>query len=323
MTGRRLEFRPYFPWWAGAFLLIAIAMAAGAWFGGNPDLAIGALLPAALAVALFLSREPRFSAVFTDDGLEAETAKGPEILPYSAIERVWIPSRRKIDPEKVGAKPFPIVIGHPEGTVRIPALIDTPSEDVYRFLLDRVPRGGSDEVHEDLRDYLAEQVQEFGAERVWSYRPSPRKVRPAPRRFRAVTLAMVLVGIAWLVVGGSRDGEKASGWLGGGASLFVYGGIALVASFADLNRRFKGWKQSGLVIGPVGVAMIQGDVRGEMSWEELNDLKLTDRRSFQLTATSDAGRGILMKVSGATILIPDLYDRPIFTIYRNLLQYWR
>lgn len=321
MIGQRIQSRPGFPWLASLLLIVVAFLVTAGVMEDEPNLYAASLLPAAIAVALLASREPNFSAEFSEVGLEVDTPNGPRTVPYETIERVWT-RKRKIDPETPGPEAYAIGVGHQWGAVIIPRKIDVPSDDVYRFLHDQVPTGGTEAVNEELAEYLAEQVAEFGPDRVRSYRASPRRVRGDRRRWRAVSLAVVLVGIAWIVFG-SMGPKGREGWIAAGAVMLFYSGVAYGASFAAPGRLFKGWQDSSLVVGPLGLALVQGDVRGEMKWDELRDVRLTDTRSFRLASSHAAGRGVLLKVEGATILVPDIYDRPIYKIYEVVSEYWQ
>jgi hypothetical protein len=74
------------------------------------------------------------------------------------------------------------------------------------------------------------------------------------------------------------------------------------------------WRDAGLVISPAGLALVQGNVRGEMRWAELKDLRYKTRTS---------AAGIVLKFEGAEVGIINIYDRPLYLIYERIREYWR
>jgi hypothetical protein len=127
-------------------------------------------------------------------------------------------------------------------------------------------------------------------------------------------------------VGAGIAGEF-MGWLAGGiVSVFLGGWFALLAWLLGNGkpRSIKRWRQASLVISPQGLALVQGDMQGELRWDEVRDVRIRrrDRSSFELSSGT-AGPGILLRVEGATVSIADLYDRPLVIIHQNILQYWR
>ena len=80
------------------------------------------------------------------------------------------------------------------------------------------------------------------------------------------------------------------------------------------------------MITPVGIALRQGDVGGKLRWDELKDLKLegsVGTGSFALSSHSNVLLGIQLEVEGATIVIVDIYARPLAVIHAALRNYWR
>jgi hypothetical protein len=73
----------------------------------------------------------------------------------------------------------------------------------------------------------------------------------------------------------------------------------------------------------MGLALIQGDLRGELRWDELRDIRFRPGGG-SISSVSGEGnlRGIHLIVEGATIVIVDLYDRPLSLIYQQLRGYW-
>ena len=55
----------------------------------------------------------------------------------------------------------------------------------------------------------------------------------------------------------------------GGLFALLFWLIARQVSGANI----KGWTKASLVISPLGLALVQGDMKGEMHWDELESLK--------------------------------------------------
>ncbi len=327
MIGQRIESRRPFAWFAtlllltaGLFVFLAIQFSNGNWM-------IAALMPGAVGSALLAARPPKFVGFFRDEGLEVERKGVSKLIPYEAIERVWV-HRRKLDPAIDGPRNYEIVIGHSEWCQeRIPKGLSMPADDIYRFLIDRTPIGGSDDVHEDLIQYHRDHTGAFGSDRVWSYRATKHKIGPKYMRLRMASLAIVVVGAAWITIGITGRLESGSAWIGTGCGTIFYGLLMFAASYSSgRQHKFKGWQEASLVISPMGLALVQGDVRGEMKWDELHDVKLGNPKSFTsftLTSSHAAASGLVLKVEGADIVVPDIYDRPLVAIHQAIRLYWR
>jgi hypothetical protein len=92
-------------------------------------------------------------------------------------------------------------------------------------------------------------------------------------------------------------------------------GYALRGSLLTVGRGIKNWRESSLVVSPAGLALAQGDLKGELRWKELRKVKLRERGTT-------GQRRIEMRVEGAQIDIMDLYDSPISEIHRQIMHYW-
>lgn len=285
------------------------------------DWAIAAVFPCAAGMALLVTRPPAFSAEFTEQGLEV--SQPPVSIPFERIEGLRVKGRR-LDPAKRGRRSFPINISHSEGVFKLPASLNVSSDDVYRFLCSRVPAGGSREVNGVLRPHLAEREQQFGADRIWSYRA--RKHLGGgffPRRALAVFLAGLLSGAAWTTLGFATAHRPH--WGGIGILALIICGFMIFVILAEAREgnksAVKNWRKSSLVISPTGLAVVQGDDQGEMRWDELRNLKLQERDEGIQTSRSP-GRGILLVMDAARFVIVDVYDRPLPIIYERIRKYW-
>jgi hypothetical protein len=321
MIGEVIESRRAFPWGVLTFLVLAALSAGAGLLSRQYGWVTAAVLPLAVAGALALTHPGSLSFEFTEEGIQRHDRD--ELIPYAEIVAVIAPGRPG-DLDRPVSRPFPIRVVHEHGTLHVPAKINVPSDEVFRFLLDTFPDSGSPRVNPALRDYLDRQVELFGADRVRSYRARAHLGDRPPGRGVAVSLAGVLAGLVWLAVGVARN---ETGWVVGGIMLAMCGGM-LALIFWLTNSRYgrthvKNWQKASLVVSPLGLALVQGDLRGEMRWDELTDLRLgTKPHSFTLDNTA-AFRGIRLTFPGAEVVIADIYDRPLHLIYKQIRSYWK
>ncbi len=325
MIGQTIESRPSPPWGVISWILLAVALDAWSVAVSNIHLAIGSLLPWLSALLLARAREKPFVARFADDALEVD--EPPTTVRYADLEGLLAPNRPS-NPYKTGRRSYPIQVVHREGILHIPARLNVPSDEVYGFFYGRFSPSGSRNVPTALKGYLARSERVHGAERVWTYAARGYLGRGAqPKRLQAFFLALLLSGIAWLIWGTLR-GE--ADWIGGAAAATLLGALftLLLWLFGRQTSRAAGrkWRQSGLVISPDGLAMVQNDLVGELRWDELRDAKLRKGSQWQtnqnMADQSATIANILLKVEGADIIIADVYDRPIALIHQNLYHCW-
>ncbi len=115
-------------------------------------------------------------------------------------------------------------------------------------------------------------------------------------------------------------------WLPVGIVLAVFGGLFYLLFRLPATAtgvRIKNWRQASLVISPVGLAMVQGDVQGELRWNEVQNVQLRGRAKGIHVTSETTKPGIVLSVEGAKILIADIYDQPLATIHEKILEYWR
>ncbi len=320
MIGERLESHGHHPWEALVLVAGGLALAAAGWISGIDGLAIGAVLPIALGGSWwFLGGERPLTATFREDGLAIESAEGPILVPFASIQNIKA-GGRLADPAGFSKPSCAIEVQHEQGLLRLPARLNFPSHEVYRFLAGRVPNRGGRDVNPVLADYLQRQEQYFGPDHVATFRAGARRAMGGRRGYRAFCIGLILTGAAWSAFGFSRPGETAWGLVG--IVGIVIGVLLFTTSFAEslsTNPAIKNRKDASLVIGPHGMAMVQGDIQGEVRWPELLEIRFQARpRGFHL-GYAGAIPGILLRVKGASILIADIYDRPLFVIHNRIL----
>lgn len=317
MIGRRVESRSGLPWGALLFLVVGGALAVAAPAAGVGWPAVAAALPLALGfAALVIGRDRPFSAEFTAAAVAADDP--PVTVPYDGLRNVWA-GGRSYDPARFRKPTAAIDVEHDGGLLHIPARLDAPSHEVYRFLAGLVSETGGRDVDPALAEYLQRQESYFGADQVWTYTASGRRTRRFGRpRLRSFCAGLILGGAAWMAAGFS--GLADVGWGLAGVFAAVLGVMVFAASFAEntpVNRRHRSWKRSSLVIGPQGMAMVQGPLQGEVRWPELVDVGYWPRPSSVL-ARGGALTSLRLRVKGADILIFDIYDRPLYVIHDRI-----
>ncbi|HTU21787.1 MAG TPA: hypothetical protein VMG10_27360 [Gemmataceae bacterium] len=322
MIGQTLESRPLPPLGGTFWLLAASALDVAAVAAGNVHLAVASVLPWLVAVLFFRLRERPFTARLTETALEVE--EPPLELRYDDLQGLLAP-RRPANPFKAGPRSYLIQVIHRNGILRIPARLNVPSDDVFSFFYSRFSPSGSRDVPSTLLDFLRHRERRFGPDQVLSYRRRDYLgLLKALPRLRACFLALMLAGAAWLIWG-IVSGQTE--WTGGGVVTVVLGGLFSLLFWLDGRRYFgsarKG-RQAGLVVAPDGLALVQGDLVGELRWDEVLEVKLgRGPATFQFSTSTQPPRGIVLAVEGAAVVITDIYDRPISLIYQNICHYWR
>jgi hypothetical protein len=313
------------PWGVALFFVIAVACLVIGLVTRAPNALIFAILPATLGIALWLTRPGDLDGSVTEQGIAL--VHPPILIPFSQVRQV----DGEFDPNESMPPSFKILVHHTWGVFDIPIASDINSAAILSALMKRFVPTGSRDVNPYLRDYMWQHEANFGPDRVWSFRAHVNRGKNIHRRrpWLAAFQASLITGILWIVVsaivtGGAEPVDNP--WIGVGALLSfmsLFGIVLTMLSGERLqNSGIRNWKSSSLVITPVGLALIQGDVQGELLWDQLRDVKYRPPRKLRMSGYSPL-RGITLVVDGTKILIADLYDRPISLIHDRILRYWR
>jgi hypothetical protein len=323
MTGQTIASRRPLPLWPVLLGLAAAGLDVAAAVTGASALAVLSAWPWLAALLMLPAWPRRFEARFTETALEVIVP--PLVVPYADLEGLRAP--RPLNPYKAGKRRYPIQILHAGGVLHIPAALNVPSDQVFAFLYQQIPAGGDRDVPDDLRDFLVRKERAYGRERVWAC--TARTHLGKGRRYlraAAFFLALALAGVFWVVWGLNRRQE---GWVAAAIPALFLGLLFAVLFCLDSLRgsgtvRVKGWQRSGLVVAPDGLALVQGDLTGQLRWDEVRDVTLgRGSRGFFYTEPGQLGTGIRLKVEGAVILIADIYNRPLFAIYQKIREGWQ
>ncbi|MHC5540856.1 hypothetical protein ACYOEI_21755 [Singulisphaera rosea] len=323
MVGERLEARSRFP--LGAILLLAFALVFGAIdaIQGRPeskhDIFTFLILPFILGLtSLVRGRERRLSATFQADGIEVEGDNGPSLIPYASLRNVWA-NGRSPDPTGFQQRSCRIAVLHEGGMLRIPPRSNIPSHKTYQFLTGQVQANGGRDVNPNLREYLERQERFFGQENVWTYQAATQRPPTPHSRARTVAIGLLATGVIWAALG--FTGTSSSSWGGAGITCMLFAALVFLVTYAQMSSIRSlpgGWRKASLVIGPQGLAMVQGELQGEIRWTELLDvLYMPKVRSFSITIHRKVP-GIVLRVKGAEFVIIDAYDRPLYVIHEQI-----
>jgi hypothetical protein len=303
------------------FGLLGIGLILVAGVVGIVHWAIAAVFPLLAAFFLWGARRPVFRAEFTDTGLQIDH---PAIsIPYERLEGLRAVGFAD-PPPRDARRSFPIDIFHEEGVVRIPPGLNVASADVYHFLYAQFPASGARDINPLLTAYLGREEEASGPEAVYTYRARRHLARNTYPRGRAFFLAMMLAGISWMVIALFRP--ESPGWMAPGVLALIIGGSCSLFLWLDRRRTqrlVRNWRQASLIIAPHGLAMIQGDLKGELRWDEILEIHLNNKPHASFRASSvTPGAGITLKVQAAHIFIADIYDRPLPLIYTALRSHY-
>ena len=317
---------PPFPWMALLWAALAILLLTAGVLQGNPHLCLAAAPFVALSLGLILFRPPHIAGRLDEAAL---VLTNPQItIPYSAIESITLAGKPQDAEGKL--KSGPIGLFHCAGALAIPPQLNRPVEDVYRDLLAKTETSGSREVPVRLQEFYAKEVEAFGEGRVWSFRARRQLFdAPANRRRKACFAFLLIAGIVWVVASvmlHQPGRDDYIGWGIGGGWLIVVGLLGAVVSSSQnrrLAKQLPRWQDSGIVIAPSGIGMVQGDVQGQLRWDELREVRMgRPPRSFGLEVSAGLTGGLELIVAGASVRVCDIYDRPLPVIAKFIRQCW-
>ncbi len=261
-----------------------------------------------------------FSATFTTDAIEI--GDPPSSIRYDQIRYVWADGRVH-DPGSFSKSSCVIHVEHEGGLIRIPGRLDHPSSEVYTFLASQIPLRGGRAVNPALAEYLEREESDCGPDQIWTYTMSAhRRRRFGDRGLRIVCVGLMIAGAGWLILG--LWGKAELGWGIAGVIAVIAGGLIWLTSRIGNDLLVaRGLKNSSLVIGPRGMAMVQGDVQGEMCWPEVLEVRYVPK-PFALRSGHYQSPGmpfIRIRVKGADIRVLDIYDRPLYVIFGRIMAY--
>jgi hypothetical protein len=262
------------------------------------------------AIALALSRPPAMTVSFSEKGITFEPSGF--FLPYHEIVEVFAPTR-------FSGRNFRILLLCHGGHVVLPAELDTDSEALYEFLNSQPMTRPAlpDDLDPLFHAFLRQQSSVHGAKEIVVYRRPAWTAQGRIHRswrhsnaFRA-GFAFFVMGIAWLVGYAlfRRDAlffllPTGIGAAALGVIIFIAGAIQRAQSSGPRKLH-----NATLVVSPSALALLQGDLKGELRWREI--VKLTLQKNALFTGSGTVGHGLLIQVQGASILVLDIFHWPI------------
>ncbi len=304
--------------------LILVALATTVYFGtvGSRDAAAigGATIPILLATAAGLGARRRVEARFLDDSIDVQRPHRRRIEFSQVIAMQILP--RALRASRRVARPAGLILYDANGCWVIPRKLTHRLADVIEFIASRIGFGGSRQIDARLMQYLQAQERTFGVDRVYCL---VGRTMPAPRYGASLMLfGVVIIAAALLLPLAATPGGNSADNYAALCAFVPIGVLAILFGVARMPGVPKKLRSSSLVISPVGLALIQGEVVGQLEWAEMNDLRRGSvaytRRSFEF---SRASQGLMLRVEGADIGIADIYDRPTAMIERLIRLYWR
>lgn len=286
-----------------------------------PHLAMIAIWPACLALAYWTHRRKLFLAELYEDGI-ASNVLGQEQVAYSSIIAVQA--------ETPHQRYYPIHLHHSSGRLSIPAQQQVPGIELQRFFCSFVPQNKSQALTGEMQAIYHKQIDKFGADKVFVFTPRLEVVKGIRGSGgRAFATGTMFTGLIWFiggpVVSGFQDHFNGSAWCSAGLFFAILG---LLLSLIFSNERTllggqKEWTQSGLIISPIGLSIVQNKLRGEMKWNELKRLVFPVKRtSFQSSRSNRTG-SIRLDFGGGSVDIFDVYCHPLDVVHERIKGYWQ
>ena len=274
------------------------------------------------AACLFVFRSKAFHADFTEDAIVLKNMD--QVIPYESIS--YLDFASKIDKDgDYASKSAEITVTHDVGEFVIPAKLNHPSVDVYEFLFERsIPREDFP-LDPVLEDFVNEQEELFGPEKVFHFcaRSNADKKKAGRRVMTKIAAGLALGALGLGAAGGVMKNEDwfvAAVSLGAAAILFFLIGMTRQQT---AGSRMKNWDLAGVVVSPVGVAMIQGNLKGKMEWDEIKAVSFGNAtRNFEFSVTRTTP-GILLKFDGGALTIVDVYNQPLPYLFAVIQDYWQ
>ena len=313
LLGQPIEGKSSSVWPPLLVLGLALTLFVLLFLSALPFCSLLALAPAATAAALWMTQQRPFTAEIQKTGLEI--FEPPILIPYQEITHLTpIGSTRR--------KNYPLCVFYGDKSFLIPASLNLLSEVLFQFLRRQMPPEAGFSLPAILVEYRARQEAAFRPDRVHCFRAGrPPLLGPGKRRGLMICLALALTGLIWLAVGILLGGFYVPLAVAGGLLLGLMLPIALIFSLNHSARR-KDRQGSGLVISPLGLALVQGSLTGELHWNEVRKIVYPYRPKYQNETSTQRQPGIGLFVDEATIVIDSRYDVPLSVIHQCLLDYW-
>lgn len=296
------------------FILGLVLIGAGV-VSGNTHYGMAALLPILLAVFLWSSR-PR-SVVFTIEETGIVLFGTDHRLGYDQMSAVFV-GDQLIQPGQPNLPQGAITVAHKDGRFFIPALMSVPADELGAFLANQIKRPDEQPLPSALAEYAAQQEEKFGKEKLTFIHQRPKHQDPIQvGSTSSVGKAFLLCGIIWFVSSAviseaSRSFDWTWAWIGIGiGSAFLGGTLWTMGKTRKKRIRMNSSHgPAGLIIGPAGLGLAQGELQGKMRWDEISGIKNGPVGTF----SSDRDGALRVSFVGGELAIYDIYDHSLTQI---------
>src|SRR5262245_14937040 len=317
LFGQTIRERRGFMFGAAIWTLLGMGLVTVAVVTANIHVALAAVAPIAVALMLVLLRPRPFVCHIEEGTLKVDPLK--LTLPIAAIEELIAG----------GSKKEAFLVCHANGFVSVPTSLNIPWQAFHEFLRDNLqPQLFTSRLPARLQKYFDRNVALFGPRDIHVFWARERlKPVNAGRTGLAMCAGLFLSGLVWFVIGVSMVNQRRGieVWLAVGLAI-AFASLILAPLIYGLARkrapRLKNWQKSALVVGPAGLALEQGELVGELRWEEVRKIaNLGKSASFTLDSRGTQPC-IRLDVAGASIMVLDLYHRPLFHIHELIESLW-
>ncbi|QEL15145.1 hypothetical protein [Limnoglobus roseus] len=316
MIGEVVESRPTGGLWAGFFVVLGLLFGIVFLVAPKKDGWPTVFLPFGIAAGIWLGRDRPTVFRIAEDHLQFEQPT-EHMVRFEHLEGVVTSGDRE-------ASRTTIQLNHADGVTVIPDRLTVASHELLVFLESKWPRTRSPRIPASLHGYREDQVAKFGEDHIYTFAGRPKMIHRR-RSYKGVyamlglAAAAVVMGVAGRVTQGNFD----DAWMGGGLGVALFGlFIALILFLSGRSLQGDAQAHSGLVITPVGLALVQGDSKGKLRWDEVKAIEYPPVKRMGVTRTANSKHGIGLLVDGAYIVILDYYNRPAPVIYNILCDYW-
>lgn len=320
VTGRQT---PRFFWLlVFACLLVGIGGAA-VWYQDLNCLLL-ALLPFVVVGFIILTWPRRQTWLWEEDGLSLKN--GEEKVLFNEIQGVTLRGACP-KPEKAKKKGW-LSINHARGTLFLPPNVIPAVHLLYQSILDKVSIPSGAPESQKLKKYYEQQLETFGPEKVFAFNPRfDVDHRGNNNAWVAFWMILFGIGVAWITRG--VIDEKSKPMIVSGIFVVFVSTIGMIVPVVNKSQIKKmplgvvNWREAGLVVGPMGIAMVQGNDSGILKWEEVKGVALG--RAFVLAGgnRNPFRRTLFVQVKGADVCVVDIYNYPLAKIYQLIQSYWK
>lgn len=270
---------------------------------------IGAIRPA-----------PRFQVELRPEGLHFQP--GDRLLPYGTI--VAVTGLRK-PKDQAGLQPFPLDVCTATDGLRIPAHPAVPARELEEFLIARASPFITPPGDTDVAQFYDQECAKYGPDHVALHHGHTGRIETfVPRHLRWFALGGILGSFIALSLAlnlySRNDGANIAAAVMIGASLVLFL-ITLVVDVRHGLKRQAAHADDVLVVGPSGLALRQGKLKGKLRWDEVQNIVMlpATKNSGSGLATRAIGRQCLhLKIPGAAIVLLEVYDRSLTRIKQTI-----